>query len=135
MWRVMESRTAQYCHPPTCSEPTNNQRLPPLANGRGKIGKIGGITYVIAALDNHSRSLGVQQQACAALWNLSASGTPKWDCGRMTFTYRSTTKRTEQTEDRRAKRYSEDLGSNGETFYGGKDSSSSVRGAAHLCHR
>jgi hypothetical protein len=40
-----------------------------------KIGKTGGITYIIAAMSNHAKSTRVQQQACAALWNLSASGT------------------------------------------------------------
>jgi hypothetical protein len=43
--------------------------------GRTKIGKTGGITYVIAAMTNHARSARVQEQACAAIWNLSASGT------------------------------------------------------------
>jgi hypothetical protein len=47
----------------------------PSDKGRTKIGKTGGITYVIAAMTNHARSARVQEQACAAIWNLSASGT------------------------------------------------------------
>ncbi len=54
---------------------THNYRLLP-EKGRQRIGKEKGIIYVLAAMQNHRRNPRVQEQACAAIWNLAADSTP-----------------------------------------------------------